>query len=69
MLEFETNVLGKLKILALINDIALLEKQYNTPEKYIIAYGFNAKEKRWNKGSYCTSFDDALEEFKKAVSL
>lgn len=67
MLEFETNALGRLKILALIDDIALLEKQYDVSEKYIIAYGFDLKEKRWRSGSYCTSLKEAFKEFKSAV--
>ena len=50
-LYIETHSLGKLKILAFIGTNALLEKMYDTPEKYILASGFDIKEKRWNFGS------------------
>ena len=60
---FNTNSLGKLKILAFIGNNALLEKMYDTPEKYIIASGFNIKEKNWNFGSYFTNLKDAFKEF------
>lgn len=60
---FETKALGKLKILAYIGNNALLEKMYDTPEKYILASGFDIKEKRWNFGSYFTNLKDAFKEF------
>ncbi len=61
--EFETKSLGKLKILAHIDNRALLEKMYDTPEKYIIATNFDIETKSWDFGSYFQSFQDALEEF------
>ena len=60
---FETKSLGKLKILAFIGENALLEKMYNTPEKYIVASGFDTKSKSWNYGSYYQELEDALKNF------
>ena len=60
---FETRSLGKLKILAFIGNNAMLEKMYETPEKYIIASGFNITEKSWNFGSYYTTLKDAFNSF------
>ena len=65
--EFEKKSLGKLKILAHIDNRALLEKMYNTPEKYIIATNFNIETKSWDFGSYFENFQDALEEFTERV--
>lgn len=65
--EFETKSLGKLKILAHIDNRALLEKMYDTPEKYIIATNFNIETKNWDFGSYFENFQDALEEFTERV--
>ena len=65
--EFETKLLGKLKILAHIDNRALLEKMYDTPEKYIIATNFNIETKSWDFGSYYYSFQDAIEEFTERV--
>lgn len=65
--EFETKSLGKLKILAHIDNRALLEKMYDTPEKYIIATNFNIETKSWDFGSYYYSFQDAIEEFTERV--
>jgi len=64
---FETNSLGKLKILAFINEYALLEKQYDTPEKYIIAVNFDMENKRWDFGKYYVSFEDAYKTFSDRV--
>ena len=60
---FETKSLGKLKILAFIGENALLEKMYNTPEKYIVASGFDMESKSWNYGSYYQELEDALKKF------
>lgn len=60
---FETKSLGKLKILAFIGGNALLEKMYNTPEKYIVASGFDMESKSWNHGSYYQELEDALKKF------
>ena len=65
--EFETKALGKIKILAHIDNRALLEKMYDTPEKYIIATDFNIEEKSWAFGSYYNNFQNALEEFTERV--
>lgn len=65
--EFETGALGKLKILAHIDNRALLEKMYDTPEKYIIATGFNIEERSWKFGSYFDSFQNALEDFTERI--
>lgn len=65
--ELETKSLGKLKILAHIDNRALLEKMYDTPEKYIIATNFDIATKSWDFGSYFESFQDALEEFTERV--
>lgn len=60
---FKTKSLGKLKILAFIGENALLEKMYNTPEKYIVASGFDMESKSWNYGSYYQELEDALKKF------
>lgn len=60
---FETKSLGKLKILAFIGENALLEKMYNTPEKYIVASGFDMESKSWNYGSYYQELEYALKKF------
>lgn len=65
--EIETKSLGKLKILAHIDNRALLEKMYDTPEKYIIATNFDIATKSWDFGSYYYSFQDAIEEFTERV--
>lgn len=65
--EFETKSLGRLKILAHIDNKALLEKMYNTPEKYIIATNFNIETKSWDFGSYFDDFKNALEDFTERV--
>ena len=65
--EFETRALGKIKILAHIDNRALLEKMYDTPEKYIIATDFNIEEKSWAFGSYFNNFKNALEDFTERV--
>ena len=65
--EFETKSLGKLKILAHIDNIALLEKLYNAPEKYIIATNFDVEQKSWASGSYYEDFKDVLEEFTERI--
>lgn len=66
---FETKSLGKLKILAFIGNNALLEKMYDTPEKYIIASGFDINDKRWNFGSYFTTLKDAFSEFSERTKI
>lgn len=66
---FETNSLGKLRILAYIGTVALLEKMYDTPEKYIVAVEFDIENSRWNHGIYCTSFKTAFEEFRERAYL
>lgn len=66
---FETNSLGKLRILAYIGTVALLEKMYDTPEKYIVAVDFDIENSRWNHGIYCTSFKTAFEEFRERAYL
>lgn len=66
---FETNSLGKLRILAYIGTVALLEKLYDTPEKYIVAVDFDIENSRWNHGIYCPSFKTAFEEFRERAYL
>ena len=46
---FETKSLGKLKILAFIGENALLEKMYNTPEKYIVEKKLVEREENQEK--------------------
>lgn len=64
---FSTRALGNLKILAYIDNYALIEKMYDTPEKYIIASGFDMESKSWNFGSYYTDFKEVLEDFTDKV--
>lgn len=64
---FNLQSLGKLKILANIGDFALLEKMYDTPEKYIVATNFNIEEQNWDYGAYFTKFEDALNRFNDRV--
>lgn len=65
--EIESKSLGKLKILAHIDNKALLERMSNVPDKYIIATNFNIEEKSWDFGSYYYSFQDVIEEFMERV--
>lgn len=66
---FKTGALGKLRILAFIGENALLEKMYDTPEKYIIANGFDMQSKTWNYGSYFQELEDAFKKFsEKTIS-
>lgn len=65
--EFESRSLGRLKILAHIDNRALLEMQNDAPEKYIIATDFDLEDKSWGFGSYFESFQNALEEFSERV--
>lgn len=65
--EFESRSLGRLKILAHIDNRALLEKMYDDPEKYIIATDFDIEKKAW---AFCSCFDNfknALEDFTERV--
>lgn len=64
---FKTRALGELKILANINEYALIEKQYDTPEKYIVAANFDIKNKNWDFGMYHTTFENAFEQFSNRV--
>lgn len=63
----ETRALGKLRILALINDVALLEKQYETPEKYIVAVHFDMNSKSWGYGCYRDTLEEGIETFKEKI--
>ena len=65
--EFEAGALGKLKILAHIDNKALLETMYDSSEKYIIATNFKLQEESWDFGSYYSDFHSALEEFTERV--
>ena len=65
--EIESKSLGKLKILANIDNMALLERMNNISEEYIIATNFNIDDKAWDFGSYYYSFQDAIEEFTERV--
>lgn len=65
--EFESRSLGRLKILAHIDNRALLERQNEVPDKYIIATNFDIATKSWDFGSYYYSFQDAIEEFTERV--
>ncbi|MCI9038893.1 MAG: hypothetical protein HFJ29_03325 [Clostridia bacterium] len=66
---FKTNALGKLKILCLIDKTALIEKMYNTKEKYIVAVNFDIENCCWDFGFYRTSFQEAFEDFRERVYL
>lgn len=61
--EFETKTLGKCKILEYANNNALIEKMYDTPEKYIVAMGFNEKDNTWRSGIYHIDINEAFDEF------
>lgn len=65
--EIKSNSLGNLKILAHIDNIALLERQYDIPEKYIIASNFNIESKSWDFGSYFKDFQEVMEEFTERI--
>ncbi len=68
MLEFETRTLGRLKLLAFINDMALIEKMNpNEIEKYIVAYGFDMSTKSWRSGSYRIHLEEAMKEFGERI--
>ena len=60
---FKTKSLGYLRVLSLIDNYALIEKMYDTLEKYIIASEFDIKSKSWNLGSYYENFRETLEDF------
>ncbi len=66
---FETKALGKLRILSFIDNIALLEKMYDSKEIYIVAINFDIENCCWGSGLYRTSFQEAFEEFRKMVYL
>lgn len=61
--EFEKIALGKCKVLEYANNNALIEKMYDTPEKYIVAMGFNEKDNTWRSGLYHTNLSEAFDEF------
>lgn len=65
--EIESKSLGNLKILAHIDNRALLERINDVPDKYIIATNFDIETKSWDFGSYYYSFQDAIEEFTERV--
>ena len=65
--EIESKSLGRLKILAHIDNRALLERMNDVPDKYIIATNFNIEDKSWDFGSYYYSFQDVVEEFMERV--
>ena len=67
--EIETKSLGRMRVLANIKDIALIEKLYDSPEKYIVGVGFNKKTNSWSFGIYHNDLPKALNSFNKTVSL
>lgn len=66
---FKTNALGELRILSFIDNTALLEKMYDTEEKYIIAINFDIENCCWGSGLYRSSFQDAFEEFRERIYM
>ncbi len=68
-LYFKTNALGELRILSFIDNTALLEKMYDSLEKYIIAINFDIQNCCWNSGIYHTSFKDAFDEYREIVYI
>ena len=60
---FQTMSLGKVKLLALIGNNALIERLDNNPEKYIVANGFDMQNKTWTFGCYYRSFKQAMKEY------
>lgn len=67
--EIETKSLGKMKILACINNIALIERLCDTPEKFVVGVGFDKETNSWGYGIYHDKLTGALNSFNKAVLL
>ena len=67
--EIETKSLGKMRVLANIKDIALIEKLYDAPEKYIVGVGFNKETNSWSFGIYHSDLAKALNSLNRTVSL
>ena len=58
--EIETKTLGRMKVLACIEDIALIERLCDTPEKYVVGVGFNKETDSWSYGIYHNKLNKAL---------
>lgn len=67
--EIETKSLGKMKVLAHIKDIVLIEILCDAPEKYVVGVGFNKKTDSWSFGIYHSDLAKALNSFNKTVAL
>lgn len=67
--EIETRTLGRMKVLACIEDIALIERLCDTPEKYVVGVGFNKETDSWSYGIYHNKLTEALNSFNRTVSL
>ena len=67
--EIETKTLGRMKVLACIEDIALIERLCDTPEKYVVGVGFNKETDSWSYGIYHNKLTNALNSFNRTVSL
>ena len=67
--EIETKSLGKMRVLAHIKDIALIERVCDAPEKYVVGVGFNKKTDSWSFGIYHSDLAKALNSFNKTVAL
>lgn len=61
--NFVTNKYGKMKILADIKNVALLERMYDSPTKYIVAIGFDKEQVSWDWGKYYDKLTNAMNEF------
>ena len=67
MLEFETNTLGKLRMLGRYINTVLLEKIDCDYENYIVASGFDDNTNTWANGTYLNTYKSALREFKSRI--
>ena len=61
--NFVTNKYGKMKVLANIKNVALLERMYDSPTKYIVAIGFDKEQVSWDWGKYYDKLTNAMNEF------
>ena len=67
--EIETRSLGKMRVMANIEDVILVERLCDTPEKYVVGVGFNKKTDSWSYGIYHNDLTRALNSFNRTLAI
>lgn len=67
--EIETRSLGKMRVMANIEDVILVERLCDTPEKYVVGVGFNKETDSWSYGIYHNDLTRALNSFNRTLAI